>query len=146
MSEQQPQHQPVSANYEHCRDVYEAMVQSGTTEIIDETNVLVYEGYLTRLFTHLGLSVPHYTHVMKVLKQMDCVRQIRRGGGSSASRWLLIQAPSPDLYKSSSNRPSAAKKTSLSAIQQQLNDLARRVSTLETAREREQRLEDEYVG
>lgn len=65
----------------------------GTTEII------VYEGKLTELITQkLYLSVPYYTSITRALKSMGCIRQLRRGGGSSPSQWELIREPTPELW------------------------------------------------
>jgi hypothetical protein len=60
----------------------------------------LYEGSLTKLVASTGLSNPYYTSVMRALKAMDCVRQLRRGGGGHGSQWLIVQPPTPALWRS----------------------------------------------
>jgi len=69
------------------------------------SEVLVYEGFLTKLFTEVRLSTPYYTSVMNELMHMDCCRQLRRGGGSSPSTWLIVQAPTVTLWDARSSMP-----------------------------------------
>jgi hypothetical protein len=95
----QDDEQVLPAVYEHAVNVYEVMFQRAQRRVVDENNViLVYEGRLTKLIEELHLSTPYYTSVMKALKAMGCVRQLRRGGGSTASQWELLRTPSRELY------------------------------------------------
>jgi hypothetical protein len=80
--------------FEHCSVVYETMRKAAKGTTVEGTYALVYEGYLTRLFADRQLAMPYYTAVMRRLKAMGCVRQLSRGGGSSPSRWELLNEPS----------------------------------------------------
>lgn len=67
-----------------------------------QTVMIVWEGFLTRFITEeLHLSVPYYTSVTQALKRMGCVRQLRRGGGSSPSLWELLTEPTEGLFNNS---------------------------------------------
>lgn len=120
---------PTSVVFDHCKNVYMEMLQQARQE---EDNGLVYEGHLTKLITgDLGLATPRYTEVMRHLKTMGCVEQLRRGGASSPSRWRLVQAPDEQAFKSVEGmlRPSGGK---VAVVEQQLRDLNRRVQALES--------------
>jgi len=124
----EPTEKPTSVVFDHCLRVYNEMVDQAR----DENDVgLVYEGHLTKLFAQLGMATPYYTAVMNHLKSMACVEQLRRGGGNSPSRWLLLREPNEEAYKSieSMNR---AKSGKVGALEQQVRDLTKRVATLET--------------
>jgi hypothetical protein len=89
----------VPAMFEHCARVYTAMEKDSKVEIDDnDTQMRVYEGHLTRVFAKLELSTPYYTTIMKHLKRMGCVEQIRRGGGSQTSKWRLIKEPDAQAF------------------------------------------------
>jgi hypothetical protein len=90
-----------SASFQHCVAVYEAMLSRSDLALLDHNSQeesSVYTGFTTKLFAEIGLSVPYYSKIMKLLQAMDCIRQLRRGGGPSASQWLLIQAPTVELF------------------------------------------------
>jgi hypothetical protein len=118
---------PPSVVYDHCKAVYNEMVSQARDEGDDG---LVYEGHLTKLFAQLQLSTPYYTAVRKHLMAMECIVQLRRGGGSSSSRWRLLREPDEDSFRSfeTLNRARSGK---TAALEQQVRDLNRRVSTLE---------------
>lgn len=127
--------EPSSAMWGHCIAVYDEMTsQAETKEIYDEER-LVYTGFLTKLFRKLGLTVPQYTYVMNELKRMDCVRQLRRGGGSSPSVWVLMHSPTPELFNKATNpllnSRGNTRKNAVDILQSQINDLNARVDRLE---------------
>jgi hypothetical protein len=84
--------------FEHCMVVFESMRKASAPAVIEGKHALVYEGFLTRLFAELHLATPYYTKVMRLLKEMECVRQLSRGGGNSPSRWELLKEPDPDAF------------------------------------------------
>lgn len=120
---------------QYCEEVWTRMHSTAQPEVLGPNGEVfdVWEGFLTKLFTGLGLSTPYYSHVTKLLIAMDCARQLKRGGGSSPSKWVLIQAPSVDLYYS--KREAIPSKfdgsTQDTAQQQQIRDLNKRLSELE---------------
>jgi hypothetical protein len=87
------------ALFEHCVNVYKAMFEHAhavTTDDLKGTvgDVIVYEGFLTKLITQeLNLSVPYYTSIRKALIDMGCIRQLRRGGSTTESQWELVYEP-----------------------------------------------------
>ena len=119
---------PTPVMFDHCVAVYERMVEEASDEG-DEG--LVYEGHLTKLFQDLNKPGPYYTTVMNYLRNMGCAEQIRRGGGSSMSRWKLITAPTEDAFNSfiAMRRPKRGK---VASLEQQIRDLNRRVLRLES--------------
>ena len=125
----------------HCQTVYEAMwADAEDRKVTEEVElepgasgwIKVWEGSGVRLIDDLNFSSPYYSKVFGALQRMDCIRQIRRGGGGAPSQWLLLQAPTIELFESMDvlSTPSVVARE---MTQQQLNDLARRISRLETA-------------
>jgi hypothetical protein len=120
------------AAFAHITAVWSAMKADATkTE-----EGLVYEGYMTKLITEkLKLAIPYYTTVTQALKGMDCAQQLQRGGGSSASRWLLKKEPKLDEYRLWEQDSSVGKRsTSVSQtaiLRQMVRDHESRLQTLE---------------
>jgi hypothetical protein len=121
---------------QHCEELYKAMMKEAEEQYQDGTTLLVYEGFLTKLVQKLGMPTPYYTYIRRALLRMDCIRQLRRGGGSTPSQWLLVQEPSLVLFQSSRADFVTKTKTDdrLDTIEQQLRDLNRRVTELERFR------------
>jgi hypothetical protein len=131
---------PTSAQFEHCVNVWGEMRTQSTKERLDPSDpdaeyVDVYEGHLTKLFAGLGMATPYYTTVMQALKQMGCVEQIRRGGGNSPSRWVLVNPPEEEMFRNYEALKRGGK-GKYAMLEQRTNDLAKRVSVLESAHER----------
>lgn len=118
---------PTSMVYDHCVRVFKEMQSQARAE----EDGLIYEGHLTKLFANLQLPTPYYTTVMNHLKSMNCVEQLRRGGGNSPSRWVLIAEPNEEAFKSIENvrRRSHGK---VAGLEQQVRDLTRQVNALTT--------------
>lgn len=121
------------ALYQHCVTVWEGMTERA--EPLEENpDILVYEGYTTHLFEELGLSTPYYTKVMNMMKAMDSLRQMSRGGGSAQSQWALIQEPTVELFQEAMREEGkivGKKQAKTTMLEQQLGDLRDRVSDLE---------------
>jgi len=85
------------------------------------------------MFAELELAVPYYTSVMRRLQDMDCVKQLRRGGGNAVSIWGLIRPPTQELFETAADsRPPPTRKKPISEVlQQQIRDLTARQSRLE---------------
>lgn len=122
-----------AALYGHCESTYTAMIAEAKSITSAETllTTVVWEGMLVNLITgKLHLSVPYYSSITKALKRMGCIRQIRRGGGTSPSLWEIIKAPSIEGFlKDLPIREVAKSKQAL--IQTQLDSLIARVGVLE---------------
>lgn len=118
------------ALFTHCKNVYGAMVEGAKME----GDVLIWTGMGTKLLTRLGLGVPYYTSVMRRLMDMDCLRQVVRGGGGQPSKWLLLREPTIDLWETfpEGTRGRYGKTGNKQQVpQQQVKDLATRVQELE---------------
>jgi hypothetical protein len=126
----------VPALYDHCVRAYKAMLADAKV-VIDpatgegESQIVIYEGFLTQLITQqLNLSVPYYTSVRRSLLQMGCIRQLRRGGGSSPSQWEMITEPTEEAFLKQ-QPPKKPKQDRYSAMQDQILALNTRLSDLE---------------
>lgn len=95
------------ALFNHCMAIYQTMREEATLGDVAPLNDenfeegLIYEGFLTKLFSDVGLAVPYYSKVMRTLKRMGCVVQLRRGGSSTPSRWQLITEPTMETFEAS---------------------------------------------
>jgi hypothetical protein len=98
MTEDYPDKAPVKL-WEHVCTVFAEMQRNSKSERVNGKHALVYEGHMTKLFRDLQLATPYYSSVLQRLKQMGCIRQLSRGGGSSQSRWELITDPDYDAFE-----------------------------------------------
>jgi hypothetical protein len=135
------------ADFLHCQQIYREMMAHAKRTTPDgagtSTEMVYYEGMLTRLFEELHFTIPYYSTITKHLKNMDCIRQLRRGGGGSPSQWELITEPTIELYmeansngKGKSKRRPGVEARANSDMggemrDQRIADLNSRVSTLE---------------
>jgi archaellum component FlaC len=108
------------------------MMEESTIMPVEEVGeVLVYEGFLTKLFNTQHLSVPYYSAVMDNLQRMDCVRQMRRGGGTSPSQWALLQPPTTDLWDNMGRTHTPkGRRDRMEGLEQQVRDLRQLVQNL----------------
>ncbi len=112
---------------DHCMAAYEAMVEESETE--DEG--LVYQGFLTKLIlNNLSLSMPYYTKVTKELKRMGCIHQLRRGGSTTPSRWLLLREPTMQLYEDSKEAREMIGTDRVSVLEQRVRDQQEQINAL----------------
>ena len=126
--------------YLHCQSAYSGMLRQakgvvvqkeGDPDKADLGTMVVWEGFLTRFITEeLHLSVPYYSSVTQALKRMGCIRQLRRGGGSSPSQWELKHEPTEDLFNNTLPKKSLIL-TPLQQLQKQVNDQEVRLKDIE---------------
>jgi hypothetical protein len=134
---------PLPALYDHACNVYKTMEAEADLVVEDdsmhpEEHRLVWEGHLTKLFARLHLSVPYYTSVTRELKRMGCVKQLRRGGGNAPSQWLILTAPTEELFREAAGLTRTARKKNLTKfeiLEQRINDLVKRVGKVESDNE-----------
>ena len=99
----------------------------------EEATGLVYTGHLTSLFQGMGIPNPYYTSVTRALKLMGCVIQLRRGGGTARSKWLLVAPPSEESFMDADagSKTARAHKGKVAILEQRVRDLTKRVVALE---------------
>jgi hypothetical protein len=120
--------------YDHCVKVFEAMFRQAKPELLEGSDepMMVYNGHLTKLVCDdLRLPVPYYTATKNELIRMNCIRQLRRGGGNGTSQWLLLATPTEELWRA--NTPPRTRPTArMDYLEQQNRDLANRLATVES--------------
>ena len=125
--------------FDHAKQVYEEMekrsrkeADSGTIEegVVPAAMLDVYEGHTTRLFSDLGIANPYYTKIMEALKAQGCIDQIRRGGGSATSKWVLNYPPEEEGFRAIMERKRAPKGKG-AILEQRVRDLTVQVNSLE---------------
>lgn len=124
---------PIKAVYTHCERVYAEMMLEATAVEVDDETVYIYEGFTTKLFEKLGLSMPHYSAVLQELKRMGCVEQVKRGGGGAKSVWKLLEAPTLERFEEAPQRGTWETRKQNAELWQAVRTLRERVETLEKA-------------
>jgi hypothetical protein len=121
------------ALFGHCIEVFETLDKAAKDIVLPNTGeeVRVWEGFTTKVFTQLHLPIPYYTSVMDMLKKMDSVRQIRRGGGGSPSQWLILQRPSLEMFDHVRSQEQRIKTGKKDVVAQMLNDINVRLTRVE---------------
>ena len=116
--------QVMPALFHHCETVYRNMYDKSEAHRADGDDgvlIRVWEGFTTHLFVDLNLAVPYFTSVLKALKEMGCLRQLRRGGGNAPSQWELIAEPTAEKYEE--RFPRRREPTRTDVLEQQVKDL-----------------------
>jgi hypothetical protein len=96
---------PTPALYDHALRVYEEMKNRSTVQRVDpaaqdDEFANVYEGHLTQLFSDLSIANPYYSKIRDALVAQGCMEQLRRGGGSALSKWVLVKPPEEETFRS----------------------------------------------
>lgn len=132
---------PVSL-FLHCQKIYTKMFEQSYKDSVTHSNgdvesIIVWEGYLVKFVTQdCDLAVPYFTYCTRKLKEMGCIKQLRRGGGKSKSLWQLIIEPSEELFNDVT--PPTKENTrngKIVALTHSVNQLNSRVLVLEEALE-----------
>lgn len=126
--------------FEHLCIVYQKMRERAVLQMLDDgTEAYVYDGYLTGLYSELGLATPYYTKIQRRLRLMGCAKQAKRGGGAAMSRWILLREPNFDDFVAVAEEAESGKvPTAPKAVveQQGIADLSQRVTALEDWQEK----------
>src|SRR4051812_13966881 len=90
-------------------------------DLTDDDLIEVYEGHLTHLFSDLQIANPYYSKIKGVLVAQGCIEQLRRGGGSAMSKWILQRPPEEETFKAlmERKRPTTGR---LAILEQQVKD------------------------
>lgn len=117
----------VLALQSHCERAYEFMLEEATYH----GEALIYEGFLTHLITDkVGLSIPYYARIRGLLVDMGCIRQLKRGGGTSPSQWEMITEPTGALFNQFYTTEPSATQVRNTTTERRIKFLERQVSVL----------------
>jgi hypothetical protein len=134
------------ALFDHCCKTYKAMLAEARTVIpvaqveeehdelstSESQHIIVYEGFFTQLVTgKLNLSVPYYTSIRQALVRMGCIRQLKRGGGTSPSQWELIYEPTLEAFMNATPKKKTAAQDKEALVQEQLDSINGRLTDVE---------------
>ena len=122
--------EPAPALFDQCLEVYVAMTEDAVMkEIAEDQNGLVYTGFLTKLITRdLHFSNPYYTKITGRLKAMDCIRQLKRGGSTSPSVWLLMQEPTLEQFNEAKTKSTTRPAGWRESMEQQIRAINERLN------------------
>lgn len=122
--------------FQHTLDVYDLMDEAATECPTPEGPRRVWEGHMTKLVTGqpLNLPIPYYTDITRVLRETRSAYQIKRGGGSAPSRWVLLQRPTLEVFTAWETSSGSRRRTSkVALLEQRIDDLVGRIGALEDA-------------
>ena len=123
------------ALYQHCCRIYNKMMEQSSKVEAEDGTMIVYDGFLTHVVRKLDLSNPYYTFATRALKEMGCIRQVKRGGGKASSQWELIRSPTEELFSATNpldpSKSQLGRKGVTGMLQTQVNDLNNRVNMIE---------------
>ena len=124
--------QPPVKLWEHVNVVFAAMQKQAKSEQVNGKHALVFTGHTTRLFRELQLATPLYSSVLQRLKQMGCIRQLSRGGGSAASRWELITDPDLEIFERVQSQNRQSSQPTVASLAQRLEKVEKLLDLRET--------------
>lgn len=123
------------ALWNYVEKVYSAMAEAGTVQAVDGKEAIVWEGFTTRLQKDLEVPVPYYGKILTALQMMGCAQQLRRGGGTAMSKWVLWKTPTETEYMlvkdSIAARPRGSK---VLALEQRVDNLEKRMPSIDVAK------------
>jgi hypothetical protein len=125
MTETPNKYKTEPARFDHARRVLAQMVLEAGPDNP------VWTGNLTALFKNLGLHIPAYTEVRKLLINAGAIRQQKRGGGGSPSQWIIDKTSleTDELWYGQGELNKDKDKPE--PIQQRYNDMNHRLNVLE---------------
>lgn len=120
--------------FQHSKVAYDAMKASAKP---GPEGTLVWEGSLVNFISeHIEKGQSKYSYIMRALKAMGCVVQLRRGANKVPSQWALLRDPDLEVFNDKlggeqysyyGNRNKWEDKQK----DQQIGDLNKRVTNLE---------------
>lgn len=123
------------AKWTHCVNVYNRMKEEAKPSEVEGTDKVmnVWTGFTTRAFAELGVPQPYYGDVLHILKEMGCIQQVRRGGRTSPSQWVVFDTqPSPDEYKKVRPQgPNTRRRAEVEHLEQQARDMRKALGNLD---------------
>lgn len=111
----------VTREFEHLLDLYgrlESHAQDG-----------VFEGSKVKIFREMKVSGGYYPRLYRMLSDMGCIEQTRKGTSAYPSLITLFHPPELDTYTSTykRSRKRLTQKTDVAILRQQVETVARRL-------------------
>jgi hypothetical protein len=107
------------------------MEENSSTVQVEGQPTVVYEGFLTKLVRDVHLPSPYYTFVTNALQSMGCIQQLKRGGGSTPSQWILRYKPTFELFEARATDTYMKQHDKTAILTQHLKDLNNRLLVVE---------------
>jgi len=83
----------MNTDFEYTQEYYTKLEENARSEVIDDIQVSVFRGQLTKLFRGMGISHSYYSKVMDALKELGCITVIQRGARGVDSVVVLNHPP-----------------------------------------------------
>lgn len=115
--------EPSPTIFNHMERVYDELVSRAA---LDNGGTVKFEGSKVEAFRAVGVSQGYYTQIFESLTEMGCIEQVRRGAGHFGTIMLLHHRPEYEAF-SEIYQKRLTKSRPLDTIQQQLNDMQRRL-------------------
>lgn len=69
----------MNTDYKYTLEFYRLLESNAERELIDDIELMVFRGALTKLFKGLGVSQSYYSKVMDALKDLGSITVLKRG-------------------------------------------------------------------
>lgn len=116
-----------NAIYEHSVTIYTAMKQDARRVKLDGVNASLWEGFATHLFSELGVPIPYYGKVLNALKEMGCIRLVKRGARTQPSKWALYKKPTRKDFDVIAGKIKTKRRIDIEAAEQRIRDFERQL-------------------
>lgn len=97
--------------------------------MVKEAKDGVWEGTTTKLLARLEIPAPYYSRIMNTLQECGAIKQVRRGGGSSPSKWQIVD-PDVDINEAKI----AKRQVSRRAMEERLDNIEERIGDIDVKR------------
>lgn len=123
------------AKWTHCVKVYERMKSETKLEEVEGTNktLNVWTGFTTKMFAELGVPQPYYGDILHILKEMGCLQQVRRGGRTTPSQWVVFdtEPTSGEYQRVRPQGVNTRKRAEVEHLEQQVRDLRKALGNID---------------
>jgi hypothetical protein len=112
------------------------MAERGEAGSIKGKSVIVWEGFMTAVFTELQIPGNYYSIVTRILKTMGSAECIERGGGRGRkpSKWVLWESPTQDAYEKAKLQVQNRVSSKLDPLEQKINNLIESMPKFDVAK------------
>jgi hypothetical protein len=82
----------------HIHTVYNAISEQAAIEVIEDNEIMIYRGQVSKLYATLGIAQAYYTEIFQQLDDQGCITMLQRGSKSVDSVIVCHHEPSAAAY------------------------------------------------
>lgn len=120
-----------NAIWDHANTIYDAMKKDSRRVRIEGVHAHLWEGFATHLFSEKRVPIPYYGKVLNALKEMGCIRLIKRGARTQPSQWALYKKPTRKDFDVVAKKVTTKRRSDIEAVEQRQRDVEKRIGTVD---------------